>query len=80
MSKHNAPMAAPVSAQQHVSLDDLAAALANNNRQLKGRDGAAYVRQQRGHSLLLNLFIVGPITMYITTVYYSVSKNHYWHL
>lgn len=49
-------------------------------KHLSGRDGAQYVRQQKGHSLLFNLFIIGPITMYITTVYYSVSKNHYWHL
>lgn len=44
------------------------------------RDGANYVRQQKGHSLILWLFILGPITLWIPTVYYAVSPNHYWHL
>lgn len=47
---------------------------------LQGRDNAVYVRQQKGHSLILNLLLIGPLTLYITTVYYSVSKNHFWHI
>lgn len=43
------------------------------------RDRAQYVRQQKGHSLLLWLFVLGPVTLWIPTVYYSCSPNHYWH-
>lgn len=46
---------------------------------LKGRDKAVYTRQQKGHSLILNLLLIGPLTLFITTIYYSVSPNHYWH-
>lgn len=44
------------------------------------RDGANYVRQQKGHSLLkfiiLSFFIVGIPYL----IYYTFSPNHYWHL
>ena len=49
------------------------------DRSRRGRDGAQYVRQQKGHSLTLNLLLIGPLTMWITTLYYSLSPNHYWH-
>ncbi len=43
-------------------------------------DGANYVRQQKGHSLLkmiiLSCFLVGIPFL----IYYSISPNHYWHL
>ncbi|MBQ6173951.1 MAG: hypothetical protein IKS31_02965 [Clostridia bacterium] len=47
---------------------------------LKGRDGAIYVRAQQGHSiviwLILSCFVIGiPFV-----IYYTLSKNHYWHL
>lgn len=45
----------------------------------QSRDRAQYVRQQKGHSLILNLLLIGPLTLWITTIYYSVSPNHYWH-
>ncbi len=38
------------------------------------------VRVKSGHSLLLHLLLVGPLTLYIPTIYYTVSPNHYWHL
>lgn len=44
----------------------------------RGRDGAQYVREQKGHSLIVHLFL-GWILLYIPTVYFTVSKNHYWH-
>ena len=45
----------------------------------QSHDRAQYVRQQKGHSLILNLLLIGPLTLWITTIYYSVSPNHYWH-
>lgn len=55
------------------------AAFQTESKVRQSRDRAQYVRQQKGHSLILNLLLVGPLTLYITTVYYSVSPNHYWH-
>lgn len=45
---------------------------------LKGRDKAVYTRQQKGHSLTKHL-LFGWLLLWIPTIYYSVSKNHYWH-
>lgn len=39
---------------------------------------ARYVRQQEGHSLILHL-LVGWLALYIPTIYYTISPNHYWH-
>jgi hypothetical protein len=38
----------------------------------------SYVRQQKGHSLTLHL-IFGVFLLFIPTIYYTVSPNHYWH-
>lgn len=45
------------------------------------RDGANYVRMQKGHSILFWLIMcsVGGIGLPFL-VYYTVSPNHYWHL
>jgi hypothetical protein len=45
----------------------------------KARDNAVYTRQQKGHSLLLHLLLIGPFTLWIPAIYISVSPNHYWH-
>lgn len=45
----------------------------------KAKDGAQYVRQQKGHSIIKHV-LFGWIALYIPTVYYIVSKDHYWHL
>jgi hypothetical protein len=45
----------------------------------QSRDRAQYVRQQKGHSLILHLFLIGPVTLWIPAIYYSVSPNHFWH-
>lgn len=37
-----------------------------------------YTRQQKGHSVLLHIFF-GWILLWIPAIYYTVSKNHYWH-
>lgn len=44
----------------------------------QSRDRAQYTRQQKGHSLILHL-IFGGILLYIPTIYYAVSPNHYYH-
>ena len=47
---------------------------------LQGRDNAQYVRIQKGHSLviwiLLSVFLIIPA---IWVIYFTISKNHYWH-
>jgi hypothetical protein len=45
---------------------------------LQGRDKAQYTRQQKGHSLILHL-LFGGLLLYIPTIYFAVSKNHYFH-
>lgn len=47
---------------------------------MKGRDGAQYVRQQKGHSFILHWVVLGIFTCFIVPIYYSVSPNHYWHI
>lgn len=41
-------------------------------------DKAQYVRQQKGHSLILHL-ILGMFVVWINVIYISASPNHYWH-
>lgn len=45
----------------------------------KPKENIQYVRQQKGHSILLAIFF-GWISLYILPVYWTVSKDHYWHL
>ena len=42
------------------------------------RDRAQYVRQQKGHSLILHL-LLGVFVLWIPAIYFTVSPNHYWH-
>lgn len=46
---------------------------------LQGRDKATYVRQQKGHSLILHILLAFLVVGLFTIPYYSISKNHYWH-
>lgn len=46
----------------------------------QARDGAGYVRQQKGHSALLGWLLIGPLTCFIVPIYWAVSPNHYFHL
>jgi|GEM_PF-4337284 len=64
--------AAPAVPVQHVTGPATAASL-NVHRDV------IYTRPQQGHSLILNLLLIGPLTLWITTIYWSVSPNHYWH-
>jgi len=45
-----------------------------------GRVAPTYVRQQTGHSLVKHIFLVFVIVGIFTIPYYSISKNHYWHV
>lgn len=42
-------------------------------------DRSQYVRPQQGHSLLLHLFF-GGFLLWIPSIYYAISPNHYYHL
>lgn len=44
----------------------------------KAGDKSQYVRQQKGHSLVKHL-LFGWLLLYIPTIYYAVSPNHYFH-
>lgn len=44
----------------------------------KARDKAVYTREQKGHSLTKHL-LLGIVVLYIPTIYYAVSPNHYFH-
>lgn len=45
----------------------------------KARDKAQYVREQKGHSLTLHIFLAFLVVGLFTIPYYSLSPNHYWH-
>lgn len=45
----------------------------------KGKDGAQYVRQQQGHSLIKHILLCCVGIGFFTIPYYTISKNHYWH-
>lgn len=44
----------------------------------QARDRAQYVRQQRGHSIIMHV-LFGWLLLWIPTIYYAVSPNHYFH-
>ncbi len=44
----------------------------------QGQDGSNYVRNQKGHSLILHL-LFGGLIAWVNVLYISVSPNHYWH-
>lgn len=43
------------------------------------RDGANYVRNQQGHSIVKHL-ILGAFVLWINVLYITISPNHYWHM
>ena len=54
----------------------------NNINVNVGSNTPQYVRQQKGHSVLIWL-IISIITAgigFIVMLYYTISKNHFWHL
>jgi hypothetical protein len=69
---YQTPAAAP---QQPVPVT-VAAPVQTNVRQ--AADKAQYVRQQKGHSLVKHL-LLGWLLLYIPTIYYAASPNHYFH-
>lgn len=66
---------APVVAQQSVQ-GGVQAPVQTDSR--KARDKAVYTRQQKGHSLTKHL-LLGVFVLWIPTIYYAVSPNHYFH-
>lgn len=50
-----------------------------NEKNLKGKDGANYTRIQKGHSLILAIAL-GWLTLYIVPIYWAISKDHYYHM
>ena len=44
------------------------------------RQDPTYVRQQKGHSLVKHILLCFVIIGVFTILYYTISKNHYWHL
>lgn len=44
------------------------------------RDGANYVRQQKGHSIILFLILSCFVIGIPFLIYYTISPNHFWHL
>lgn len=44
----------------------------------KEKENVQYVRQQKGHSIILHL-IFGWFALQIPAIYFTISKNHYWH-
>lgn len=47
--------------------------------QLDVKREVSYVRQQKGHSLTLWIFLSFMMFGIPWLIYYSVSPNHYWH-
>ena len=50
----------------------------NDKKPLKGN--ATYIREQKGHSAIIGWCFLGPLTLFVLPIYWTVSKNHYWHL
>jgi hypothetical protein len=46
----------------------------------QSRDRAQYVRQQKGHSFILEVLVLGIFTLWIRPIYLAASPNHYFHL
>lgn len=46
----------------------------------QSRDRAQYVRQQKGHSFILEWFVFGIFTVFIRPIYLAFSPNHYFHI
>ncbi len=46
---------------------------------LQGKDGAQYVRNQKGHSLIKHILLCFVGVGFFTIPYISLSKGHYWH-
>ena len=47
-------------------------------RARQGRDGAIYTRQQKGKSFVLWWFFLGPVTLWIPTLYFHFSPRYFW--
>jgi hypothetical protein len=63
---------APAPAQQVNPTGPMTSAGMNVNREV------IYNRPQKGHSIILHL-LFGGLLLWIPTIYYAVSPNHYYH-
>lgn len=45
---------------------------------LQKTNQVSYVRQQKGHSIILHV-LFGGLLLWIPTIIYATSKNHYFH-
>ena len=45
----------------------------------KVKQETSYVRQQKGHSLILHILLCCVGVGLFTIPYYTISPNHYWH-
>lgn len=79
LSHDDAPIYPPISAAEVAEIREKAN-VAHRRQDVKiAKDRAQYFRNQKGHSLLLHLFVIGPFTLWIPALYYTASPNHYWH-
>lgn len=47
---------------------------------VKQQGNVQYTREQKGHSLVLHIFLCAFGVGFFTIPYYSLSPNHYWHI
>lgn len=47
-------------------------------RKVNVRREAIYTRQQKGHSII-KAICLDWVTLYIRSIYWTISPNHYWH-
>lgn len=52
----------------------------NMTKQQQSTQGKQYVREQKGHSILLHIALMFVGIGFFTVPYYTISKGHYWHL
>ena len=74
-----APPVGARSEQVTVSSSDLAA-LIQSQAGRQAKDRAQYVRQQKGHSWILEWCVLGIFTLWIRPTYFAFSPNHYFHI
>jgi hypothetical protein len=73
--------AAPVSSRRASLETEKRATVSHSNGRVKqARDRAQYVRQQKGHSFVLEVLVLGIFTLWVRPIYLAVSPNHYFHL
>lgn len=70
-TEHFAPVVQPVAQPAHHQGP-------MTHRDLTVRRDVIYNREQKGHSIILHV-LFGGVLLWIHTIYYAVSPNHYFH-